>query len=85
MSKAHYLQKRLEEAGLKPVYEQPFFHEFVTACPVDVQVLLAQLETCGFLGGLPIGGNRILWCATEMNEKEEIDELVELVKEVCGR
>lgn len=85
MSKAHYLQKRLEEAGLKPIYEQPFFHEFVTACPVDVQVLLAQLETCGFLGGLPIGGNRILWCATEMNEKEEIDELVELVKEVCGR
>lgn len=85
ISKAHYLQKRLEEAGLKPVYEQPFFHEFVTACPVDVQVLLAQLETCGFLGGLPIGGNRILWCATEMNEKEEIDELVELVKEVCGR
>lgn len=85
MSKAHYLQKRLEEAGLKPVYERPFFHEFVTSCPVDVQVLLAQLETCGFLGGLPVMGNRILWCATEMNEKEEIDELVELVKEVCGR
>lgn len=83
-SKAHYLQQRLEEAGLKPVYDQPYFHEFVTECPVEVAALMTRLEAHGYLGGLDIGGNRILWCATEMNDKEEMDTMIELVKEVCG-
>ncbi|MFR2847800.1 MAG: aminomethyl-transferring glycine dehydrogenase subunit GcvPA [Hungatella hathewayi] len=83
-SKAHYLRDKLERAGLKPVYDQPFFHEFVTECPVDGKVLMSQLESRGFLGGLLLEDKRILWCATEMNEKAEIDRLAELVKEVCG-
>lgn len=84
-SKAHYLKDQLEKAGLKPVYSQPFFHEFVTECPVDSQVLLSELETRGYLGGLPLEDGRMLWCATEMNGRAEMDELAELVKEVCGR
>lgn len=84
-SKAHYLSVQLEAAGLIPTYEQPYFHEFVTECPVDANMLLEQLGTKGFLGGLALEHNRILWCATEMNEKAEMDELAELVKEVCGR
>ncbi len=83
-SKAHYLQKELEKAGLRPVHHQPFFHEFVTECPVDCQILMGHLEEHGMLGGLPLEDGRILWCATEMNEKAEIDELAKLVKEVCG-
>ena len=83
-SKAHYLRDKLERAGLKPVYDQPFFHEFVTECPVDGDSLMSQLESRGFLGGLLLEDNRLLWCATEMNEKAEIDRLAELVKEVCG-
>ena len=83
-SKAHYLRDKLEKAGLKPVYDQPFFHEFVTECPVDGDALLSRLESRGFLGGLLLKDNRLLWCATEMNEKAEIDQLAELVKEVCG-
>lgn len=84
-SKAHYLQEKLAKAGLKPAYSQPFFHEFVTTCPVKTEVLLAQLEEKGILGGLPLEGGRILWCTTEMNTKEEMDCLVKLAKEVCGR
>lgn len=83
MSKAHYLQSALREAGLKPAYDQPFFHEFVTECPVNTETLLSHLETRGYLGGLPLEDGRILWCATEMNDKAEMDELVRLVKEVC--
>lgn len=82
-SKAHYLQAQLELAGLKPTWRQPYFHEFLTECPVDTRVLMSHLETRGYLGGLPVEGGRILWCATEMNGKAEIDELARLVKEVC--
>lgn len=83
-SKAHYLQKQLEAAGLKPVYPHPYFHEFVTECPVPAEELMTRLEAHGILGGLPIDGNRILWCATEMNTRTEMDELAGLVKEVLG-
>ena len=56
----------------------------MTECPVDGDALLSRLESRGFLGGLLLKDNRLLWCATEMNEKAEIDQLAELVKEVCG-
>ena len=84
-AKAHYLQKVLEEAGLPPVWpEQPFFHEFVTVCP-DADKLLAVLRAGGFLGGLPLEGNRMLWCATEMNTREEMDRVAALVREVTAK
>ena len=51
---------------------------------MDGDALLSRLESRGFLGGLLLKDNRLLWCATEMNEKAEIDQLAELVKEVCG-
>lgn len=82
-SKAHYLREKLKEAGLNPVFDKPFFHEFVTDCPVDTERLSARLEEDGYLGGLPLSGGRILWCTTEMNTKEEMDRLADLVKEVC--
>lgn len=83
-SKAHYLKEQLESAGLKSVYEKPFFHEFVTDCPVEPERLMGYLEDYGYLGGLVLPDGNILWCATEMNTKEEIDGLACLVKEVCG-
>ncbi len=84
MSKAHYLQKALEEAGLKLKYSHPFFHEFVTVSDTDPEKILAALETHDILGGLPLGDGQILWCATEMNTKAEMDETAAVVKEVLG-
>ena len=73
-SKAHYLQEKLAEAGLAPVYpDREFFHEFVTSCPDSGRVLDALAEK-GILGGLPLASDRILWCATELNTREEMDE-----------
>ncbi len=83
-SKAHYLQGKLAEAGLAPVYSGEFFHEFVTRCPVGPEKLLRPLAEKGYLGGLPLPDGGLLWCATEMNTKEEMDELAALVKEVLG-
>ena len=76
-AKAHYLAAELEKAGLKRCFEADFFNEFVTEC-ADPQALLARLEEKGILGGLPVE-NGILWCATELNSKEEIDALVKEV------
>ncbi len=81
-SKAHYLQKALEKAGLSPVFpEQEFFHEFVTECP-DAEKLLSTLRADGILGGLPLEGKRMLWCATEMNTREEMDRVAAIAEEV---
>ncbi len=84
VSKAHYLQKELEKAGLKPVFpEQAFFHEFVTECP-DADRLLGALRSEGILGGLPLEDSRMLWCATEMNTREEMDRVAAIVREVTA-
>lgn len=84
-SNAHYLQEELAKAGLKLAYNKPFFHEFVTDCPVDSMLLDQALAEVGMLGGLPLEDGKILWCATEMNTKQEIDVLVSYVREVCNK
>ncbi len=86
MSKAHYLANRLCEVdGFELVYQGEFFNEFVTTCKGNVDNYLSALEQRGILGGLALAGNdegRILWCATEMNSKEDIDTLVAILKEI---
>ena len=79
-AKAHYLADRLGEIGYTRVHSAPFFHEFLTVSPIPAEKVLKKLEEKGILGGLPVNGN-ILWCATEMNTKEEMDALVEALKE----
>ena len=78
-AKAHYLAQEFEKTGIKRVHQADFFNEFVTACD-NPQALLSRLEAKGILGGLPVEGG-ILWCATEVHSKEDLDELV---KEVAG-
>ncbi len=84
-AKAHYMAEQISGIkGFEKVNSGEFFHEFVTACPMDADKLMAALEEKGILGGLPVEGG-ILWCATEMNSKEEIDALAALLKEVSGK
>ena len=82
-AKAAYLRGELAKIGFAPVHEGPFFHEFVTACPVDKQALVDALADKGILAGLPVEEG-ILWCATEMNAKEDIDELIAAIGEVLA-
>jgi glycine dehydrogenase subunit 1 len=82
MSKAHYAAVKISEIpGFELCFGGEFFHEFMTKCPVDTSKVMSMLEKEGILGGLPVKGD-ILWCVTEMNTKEEIDHLVELLKRV---
>lgn len=84
MSKAHYLAQRLCEInGYELVYKGEFFNEFVTTVNTDTDKILKVLEEHGILGGYPLSKNQILWCATEVNTKEEIDTLISILKEVA--
>lgn len=83
-SHAHYLAEELGKIkGFELKTTKTFFHEFVTGCPIDPKDLNAALAKKGILGGLPVEGG-ILWCATELNTKADIDELIKCVKEVCA-
>lgn len=85
MSKAHYLAEQLGNIpGFERVHSGEFFHEFVTRCPIPPDLLSAQLEAHGILGGLPVEEG-ILWCATELNTKEDIDQLIGVIREVLSR
>ena len=78
-AKAVYAAKRLSSLpGFDLVYGGEFFNEFVTHCPAPEKAL-CLLEKHGVLGGYPLPGNRILWCVTEVNTKEEIDELISIL------
>ncbi len=86
MSKAHYLARRLcEREEFAMTYPGEYFHEFVTDFTGNVDDLLSKLEQRGILGGYPLGEGRILWCATEMNTREEIDLLLHHIEEVLGK
>jgi glycine dehydrogenase subunit 1 len=86
MSKSHYLAERLcEIEGYHLVYDGEYFNEFVTTCNQDVHKVMSVLEQNGILGGYPLDGENtgnILWCATEVNTKEEIDHLIEILQGV---
>ncbi len=79
--KAEYLASKLAQIGYPRRHQGAFFHEFVTETPVPAEAALSALAAKGILGGLPVEGG-ILWCATEMNSKADIDELVDALKEV---
>lgn len=79
MAKAHYLAAELAKIGFVRKHKGTFFHEFLTTCPVEPEALQSRLTQQGILGGLPVEGG-ILWCATELNTKEEIDTLVSCLR-----
>ena len=87
MAKAHYLAEGLATInGVSLVHSGPYFHEFVTTCPVSVETVMDKLAQKGILGGYPLSGDLagcILWCATEENSKEEMDQVIAVMKEVC--
>ena len=81
MSKARYFAGELEKIGLRRVHSGEFFHEFVTDC-ADPEAVLARLDREGILGGLPLGGGRLLWCVTELVSREELDRAAACIQEV---
>jgi len=81
---AHYAFNQIIKIdGFTPKYEGEFFHEFVIKTPIHVDIINQHLDNNNILGGLGISDNEMLFCVTEANSIEEIDLLVELLKEVA--
>lgn len=85
MSKAHYMAEQLHAIGYSLMNQTAYFNEFMTTSKLPVDLVMDLLEEHGILGGYPLSGERegqILWCCTEMNSKEDIDEVIHILKEV---
>ena len=87
--KAHYAAQQLSQIeGMGLCFTEPFFHEFALCVNRPVAEVNAHLLEHGILGGYDLGQdypalkNHMLIAVTEMNSKEEIDTLVEVLKEV---
>ncbi len=84
--KAHYAAAAINQLpGYRVDKSKPFFNEFVVACPRPVSEINEALLAEGIVGGYDLGQhyyhleNRMLVCVTELNAKDEIDRLVELL------
>ena len=87
--KAYYAFNKLVASGrFRPVFDKPFFREFVLETDMDVDHLNAELAKRGFLGGYnlakeyPSDKHRIMFCVTEKRTIEEIDCLVKAMEEL---
>ena len=81
--KAHYAAERIAKLkGYSLVFPEPFFKEFAIRCPVAPSRINRALFKERIIGGLDIShiiDHGMLLCVTEMNTKEEIDKLVEIL------
>ncbi len=91
LQKAHYLRDGiLAIPKMRQRYgDTPFFNEFVIEQEKAPAVLNAALRNKGFIGGLRLsrydGADAgILYCATEMNGRDEIDAFLNAL-EVCAK
>lgn len=83
LSNAHYLaQELIKVQGVSLKYDSEFFHEFVTVANGKTQSILDALAENEILGGLALSDDEMLWCATEMCKKEDLDKVVEIVRRV---
>ena len=87
--KAHYAAEQLSQIeGMGLCFSDPFFHEFALCVNKPVEEVNAHLLEHGILGGYDLGQdypalkNHMLIAVTEMNSKEEIDLLAEVLAEV---
>ena len=86
--KAHYAAAELSKIpGMGLCFSQPFFHEFALCVGRPVEEVNAHLLEHGILGGYDLGQDYpslkgyMLVAVTEMNSKDEIDLLVDVLKE----
>ena len=63
-------------------YKAPFYNEFVVTTKVPAAKLIKAAAKKGFLAGIALAKNELLLCSTEVNTKEQINTLVNILKEV---
>ena len=87
--KAHYAAQELSKIdGMGLCFAEPFFHEFALCVNRPAADVNAHLLEHGIIGGYDLGQDypalkdHMLIAVTEMNSKEDIDHLVEVMSEV---
>jgi glycine dehydrogenase subunit 1 len=87
--KAHYAAAQIAQIdGIKVLFNTPFFMEFTVKLPRPAAEINAQLEKRGIIGGYDLSkhypelGNAMLFCCTEKRTREEIDDLINALREV---
>ncbi|MCO6452285.1 MAG: aminomethyl-transferring glycine dehydrogenase subunit GcvPA [Caldilineales bacterium] len=88
--KAHYAAAEIAKIdGFEVASDKPFFKEFVVRCPGPVaEINQYLLEEFGIIGGYDLSqdyphlGDAMLICVTEMNTRDEIDDLVDALREM---
>jgi len=85
--KAHYLaDKLMKTEKFEPVFEGPFFNEFVLKSKISIDEINKKLLEEKYFGPLNLKrffkemDNHALFCATELNRKEDIDFLVSFLE-----
>ncbi|NIW45144.1 MAG: aminomethyl-transferring glycine dehydrogenase subunit GcvPA [Gammaproteobacteria bacterium] len=89
--KAHYAADQISRLdGYELWSDEVFFNEFVVKCPRPVEEVNDYLLEEGVIGGYDLGQdypgmeNLMLFAVTEMNSKEQIDYLINLLEEVAN-
>jgi glycine dehydrogenase subunit 1 len=84
--KTQYLKdKLLQLKGWREVFTAPIYNEFVLLCP-NSKMVNEKLKKEGIIGGYemqkdyPELKNTLLFCATEMVSKEDIDRVAAILK-----
>ncbi len=86
--KAHYVFEKIKGIeGFEEVFSSPFYNEFVIKCK-DTKKINQILLKERIIGPLeleryyPELKNHLLFCTTEMNSREEMDELVNILRKI---
>jgi glycine dehydrogenase subunit 1 len=84
--RSHYAAGQIDRLpGFERAFAAPFFKEFAVRLPRRPAVVNAALFERGIIGGYELGRDypeltgTLLLCVTEMNPKEEIDHLGEIL------
>ncbi len=88
--KAHYAAQKIDKIdGFKVLNEKTFFNEFAVKCLRPVAEINDMLIENGIIGGYDLGQDypylkdHMLIAVTEMNSKEEIDLMVEVLRRMA--
>jgi glycine dehydrogenase subunit 1 len=88
--KAHYAAEKIAALESYQLWNPgPFFHEFVIRCPRPPAQINQHLLEHGIIGGYDLGSEypelegHMLLAVTELNHKDDIDDLADALREVA--
>ena len=81
---AHQLADELVKTGKVNLKypEHPFLNEFVLTTDFDVDDFLSKGVECGVLGGVKLGDRELMIAVTEMQSRDDLTRLVDIVKQM---